>query len=122
MDLSVMINDEVMCQVWKRVESEMGRAELQHPHYPKNELRRAALVVEEAGEVMKAALDYTRDWARCPPATETLEQREAAIETHLTPLRKHLMDELDQTAAAAIKMLYVMTVEAAARKRDRILS
>jgi NTP pyrophosphatase (non-canonical NTP hydrolase) len=38
---------------------ELGRAEEEHPDWPEDMVHKAAIVVEEAGELLRAALQYT---------------------------------------------------------------
>ena len=42
------------------IQAELRRSAQLHPNYPEDDLRRAAITVEEAGEVVKAALELTR--------------------------------------------------------------
>lgn len=42
------------------IKQELRRSVELHPHYPSDEIRRAAITAEEAGEIIKAALDLTR--------------------------------------------------------------
>ena len=42
------------------IELELEKAAVSHPNYPADPVRRAAIVGEEAGEVLAAALDLTR--------------------------------------------------------------
>jgi NTP pyrophosphatase (non-canonical NTP hydrolase) len=54
---AIFANDLVMHDVWRCIENSLSA----HPRgVPTDPLRQAALVAEEAGEVVKAALDATR--------------------------------------------------------------
>lgn len=77
-------------QIIDRIEDELAWAELQHPNFPIDPLRRAALMCEEAGEALKEALNLTR-----------------GDPTRREPLRH----EVVQTAAMAIKLLQAMDEE-----------
>jgi hypothetical protein len=90
--MSVMINDTDLAAIWQEIVVELMRAERLHPVYPADHLRRTAIMVEEAGEALRAALDATRDAPGYPP-------------TH------QLKVELVQTAAMCIKQLRAMREE-----------
>lgn len=83
----------VLADVWDDVEAEMFRAKKLHPAYPEDDLRRTCLVVEEAGEALKEAIDLTRPGAR-PDF-----------------FRPRLYAELVQVAAKAVHQLQVMKQE-----------
>jgi len=70
------------------IRAEMDRAEQLHGPLPWDPVRSALILVEEAGEVAKAALGVTRT-----KPDETVE---------------HLREELAQTAATAIRMLVAL--------------
>lgn len=76
--------------------SELDRAEKLHPNYPHDPLRRVAIVGEEAGEALRAALDMTRPSAR-------------AVEREYAKLG--LVDELVQVASTAIRALIAFDEE-----------
>jgi hypothetical protein len=78
------------------IEIEMARSA--HRSLPVDPLRRAALVVEEAGEALKAALDLTR------PNCDMSESARIS-------LRQDLYNELKQTAAMAIRAMMAMAQE-----------
>jgi hypothetical protein len=61
-----------------------------HPRYPDDEIRRAAITAEEAGEVLKAALDLTR------------------LDTPTAEAAEHLYNECCQCAAMAIKHMLAL--------------
>jgi hypothetical protein len=63
--------------------SELRAAEIKHPNWPKDQVHAAAVLAEESGKVVKAALDYHYDSGS------------------LADLRK----ELAQTGAMALRML-----------------
>lgn len=67
-------------------------------HFPVDPLRGAALVAEEAGELLKAALDLTRQVHRKDHATLYLEQEalhEEAIHTAAVALR--MVNQLERS-------------------------
>lgn len=84
---------KIDARIVKSLEHELTRAEKLHPDYPFNSLRRTAIVCEEAGEALKAALDLTRN-------------------THSLATRRRLTNrvhtELTHTAAVAIRALIAM--------------
>jgi hypothetical protein len=80
------------------VYKELVRAEIQHPNYPVDPVRRAAILAEEAGEAIAAALDLTRVGT---PKTN-LEELD---------LRSHLYEEAVQAAAMAIRLIVAMQRE-----------
>lgn len=84
------------------VMQEINRSCAKHPRYPADPLRRTAIMVEEAGEAIKDALDLTRSRV----VTSMREDDD---------LRTRLRHEVVQTAAMAIKMLVAMNREDEAR-------
>ena len=68
-----------------------------HRPVPPDPLRRAAIVAEEAGEVIKAALDFTRG--------------NATMRDGADRIRGELVKELVQTASTAIRVLVAMKEE-----------
>jgi len=42
-----------------RIFAELRNAEAKHPHWPDDKIHAVGILVEEAGEAMKAAIDYT---------------------------------------------------------------
>ena len=91
--MSVMINDDRLARVWTQIMSEMARAEIAHPRYPVDDpVRCAAIVAEEAGEALGAALDLTRPGGAVAPMA----------------IAENLRSELIQTAATAIRALISM--------------
>lgn len=95
--MSVMINDPTLAKLWSEIMLELKRAQSLHPYYAADHLRRTAIMMEEAGEAVKAALELTRDGDSSP--VEKLEMKE------------ELRAELIQTAAMAIRQLVAMEVE-----------
>lgn len=82
---------DVLDEIWDEVVSSVRK----HPNYPEDQLRRAAITVEEAGEVIQAALDETR--VPFDP-----------LGTPLKELRARVYKENVQIAAMAIKHLLAM--------------
>lgn len=76
-----------LLEIWVKVIQELDRAEEKHPSWPDDVIHGAAIVCEEAGEVIKAAFDLTYS-----VATE-----------------EQLEKELVQTAAMAVRMLLHLT-------------
>lgn len=70
-------------EAMRLVESEVVRAGILHPEWPKDRIHAAGIVCEEAGECMQAALD-----------------------NHYANKRKsHIAEEAIHTAATAIRLL-----------------
>lgn len=91
-------------QAMNLVVAELQRAEGQHPGWPTDRLRQVAIVAEEAGEALKAALDI-------------IFAEEAMLRTHaegyavtlqhnrMAHLEEELQKEVVQTAAMALRWL-----------------
>ena len=97
--MSLLVNNDNLITVLQLISAELGRASQIHPTYPRDYLRRVALVVEEAGEAMKEALDLTREAPEGYPLSGYRGSR--------VSLRK----ELVQTASTAITALLAMEQE-----------
>ena len=80
--------------VLSAIESELDRAEGIHPDYPTDPVRRAAILAEEAGEVVRAALDLTRPHKRMGYTAAGLTQK--------------MYKEAVHTAAMAVRLLNAM--------------
>lgn len=93
--MSVTINDQALSEVWTEIRAEMTRAESLHPNYPSDHLRRTAIMVEEAGEAIRAALQVTR----------------VGSPVHGYASLEDLRQELVQTAAMCVRQLKVMAEE-----------
>ena len=91
-----MIDDPDVGTVYMRVIMEIKRAEKLHPNYPADHLRRTAIMVEEAGEALKAAVTLTRQDS---PASR------------YEFLVSDLVTELIHTTAMAFKQLIAMEKE-----------
>ena len=78
-------------EIWPAIELELRSSKKNHPNYPDHVCGQAGIVVEEAGELMRAALDW-----KYGRATEVeLQKNQIAA----------LRDEAIQTAASAIRFL-----------------
>ena len=86
--------DAVVHAAWVEMQAQGGRS------YPKDPLRQAALVCEEAGELMKEALDLTR-----PTRGLGTMARRASI-------RRRIINEAVHTAVMAIRMAAVTHIGA----------
>jgi len=96
--VAVIINEFDLGVVWVKIQEELTRASVLHPTYPVDHLRRTAIMVEEAGEAMKAALEATRPGPGYGPSPGY-------------PPLNNLRDELVQTAAMCIRQLLAMRRE-----------
>lgn len=63
------------------VKEELVRAERKHPEWPGDRIHQAAIVGEEAGELLQAALQYQYEWG------EITKVRHEAIQTAAMALR-----------------------------------
>lgn len=89
--MATLINDPARGEAVTLILAELDRAESIHPNYLRADaVRRVALVIEEAGEAMQAALDLTRDSATMG------EQEEAA---------DRLFNETIQAGAMCVKLI-----------------
>jgi hypothetical protein len=78
-------------KIWAEVELELRRAKRQFPNWPDHPAAQAGIVNEEAGELMKAALEWKYQRGRSPDEQKV--QQDAMIQ------------EAIQTAAMAIRFL-----------------
>lgn len=87
-------------RVLKDIVKEISRAEEKHPNYPSqiDPVRRVGIIVEEAGEAMREALDLTR------PGVSLREDEKDNI-------KSNLYKETVETAATAIRLLKAMHEE-----------
>lgn len=78
-------------QIWQEIELELRKAKKKHPNWPDHPAAQAGIVSEEAGELMKAALQwkYERD------ENEYIQKKQIL----------HMQEEAIQTAAMAIRFL-----------------
>lgn len=98
--MTTYTDDEKIQIVMSGVRREMAYAERVHGRMPDDLMRSACIVAEEAGEVLKAALDITRPGADrlhgvAPPSFYCSE----------------LITELRQTASSALKFLIKLEIE-----------
>lgn len=105
--MAVMIYG-VLAQVWVRIAAEIAVTESRK--VPRDPLRRAGIVLEEAGEAFKEAMDLTRDHAM---NTTGITPQEAAMANAALDnvIRQKLREELVQTASAAMRVLAAMEAE-----------
>jgi hypothetical protein len=93
----------VLRRAGERVTEELKTSWEKHNHrYTDDPLRRAALVCEEAGEALQAALDLTREVTGLPA------DEYAALRGHQVRM---LRQELVEAAAAAMRALSMMEIE-----------
>ena len=95
-----MTTDEVLALITE----ELTKAEAKHPVWPENRLRQVAIIVEEAGEVLQAALNIIE-------TEEALVKRELAgydvtlAYNGMARLEEQLQKEVAQTGAMAVRWL-----------------
>lgn len=77
----------IVTAVFVDIESESDRSAMLHPKYPQDDLRRAALVAEEAGELIQAALDATRPDVVGPGLLHASNMYKEACETAVMAIR-----------------------------------
>lgn len=77
-------------EVMSLVSREIKRAEAKHPNWPIDQVYAAAIVSEESGELMRAAVQYELE-------TEEYGGLEKA--------REHIIEEAVHTATTAIRLL-----------------
>lgn len=119
--MSLLINDPPEAEAIAMILSELVRSRKLHPFYTSDPLRRTAIMCEEAGEALKAAVDLTRDWAM----NTTSMAPEAVIDKVRIDTQKMQDDlylEVIQTGAMAVKLLVAMIEERDASRREKILS
>jgi hypothetical protein len=107
-EVSAIINDEREIEAWWVIMTEYKESCKKHPYFPSDPLRRTCIMMEEAGEAMKAAVDVTRY-----PITPE----------ELTEKQQELWNEMVQTGAMVIKNLLAMIDDRErAKKEAKILS
>jgi sugar (pentulose or hexulose) kinase len=77
--------------IWQLIELELRAAKKKHPNWPDHVCAQAGIVVEEAGELMRAALQ----WKYERNANEVVEEQQ----------KEELKKEAIQTAVTAIRFL-----------------
>jgi hypothetical protein len=78
-------------RIWEAIELELRSAKRAHPNWPDHPAAQAGIVVEEAGELMKAALQWKYE-----RADKSIDEQEQLYS---------MRDEAIQTAAMAIRFL-----------------
>ena len=66
---------------------ELKRAKKKHPNFPDHIVARAAIVGEEAGELIRAALNYKYEYDSDPESNQKYEMRKEAIQCAATCIR-----------------------------------
>lgn len=105
--MSLLVNDQLEAEAVAIILARLTISRRKHPLYPTDPVRRVAIIVEEVGEAMQAALDVTRgpDHAH----------------HDLINAQKRLFDEVVDTAATAVNLLVHMINERDATKREKVL-
>lgn len=89
------MNANAMLESYYQIQHELFEAEKDHPHWPTDVVHGCAIMIEEAGEAMQAALD---------------------LHNGVEISSDHLLEELAQTAAMCIRnMVYLR------QKRQEVL-
>ncbi len=78
-------------RIWEAIELELRSAKKKHPNWPDHPAAQAGIVVEEAGELMKAALEW--------------KYQRSVVELVASEQINAMRDEAIQTAAMAIRFL-----------------
>jgi len=104
-----MITSETLSAIWAEIETEMERGAQLHHHYESaGTLRRAALVVEEAGEALTAALDATR-----PEPITTSNAQRGEVQDRRNRALDDIYRETVECAAMCIRHLAAIRTERA---------
>lgn len=76
-------------EIWEAIELELRRAKKAWPNWPDHPAAQAGIVCEEAGELMKASLQwkYQRDENDYVQKKQIQHMREEAIQTAVTAIR-----------------------------------
>lgn len=107
-EVSKMINDQYMAQIWGDMIEEFTFSNIKHPKISPDLVRRAGVVLEEAGEAFKEAMNATRPG-----------ESELAVASYRTAMRH----ELIQTMSSAFKMILALDRDDREEpRRDKILS
>lgn len=83
----MQVSDVLQSRTMRRIAEEVVRARGLHPDWPGDVIHGAAIIAEEAGETVKAALDYRYHHGESDEAYD------------------HIMTETIQTAATCVRML-----------------
>ena len=69
----------------REIGAELDRARQLHPEWPRDQIHAAAIVAEESGELIRAAVNY--EYGSDPCVKGYLEMRKEAIHTAATAIR-----------------------------------
>ena len=105
-----------LSHVINMVMGELNAAVIKHPFWPVEEVRRAAIVAEEAGELLQSALNLAEFRDQAPPMQTGTEF--SARLTREYQLRIVMQKEAAQTAAMAIRYLLNHSNEAIVMNTD----
>lgn len=84
------MNNKELEAIHRGVQHAIEHAERKHPEFPVDHVHRVAIMIEEAGEAMQAALDLVYEKG------EEYSQRD------------HLYEEVEQTAAVCFRIMEAM--------------
>lgn len=96
-----MTNQRALAQILRALKE----AEKKHPSWPENRLRQVAIVVEEAGEALREALNIIEFEEKLVRTTRSVPY-DVTLDHHaLAMLEEELKKEITQTAAMALRWL-----------------
>jgi hypothetical protein len=75
-------------EIWPAIELELRKAKKKHPNWPDHIVARAGIVCEEAGELMRASLQYKYEHGKNEPVEKQIDSmKKEAIQTAATCIR-----------------------------------
>lgn len=74
-------------EIWSEIELELRKAKKKFPGWPEHAAAQAGIVVEEAGELMQACLQYKYQRKDLPEDEHKRRMRKEAIQTAVTAIR-----------------------------------
>ncbi|MES2004305.1 MAG: hypothetical protein V4450_07275 [Bacteroidota bacterium] len=76
-------------EIWQAIELELRHVKKKHPRWPDHPAAQAGIVVEEAGELMQACLDfkYQRSNSEIVLDVQKERMRKEALQTAVTAIR-----------------------------------
>ena len=76
-------------EIWLAIEKELRSAKSKHPNWPEHPAAQAGIVCEEAGELMKACLEwkYERNGSEVVQDVQKERMKNEAVQTVVTAIR-----------------------------------